>query len=149
MEHCHQVYHSLPIAEPSREHRLLQGLSISPLTSPLAVNSGQYYWLAIWSDQASAQVYYSGNNGTLRWAHVFYGAWPDPLSTSGGANANYCIYATGSASGPPPTLTSIAITPVAPTILSGATQQFTATGTYSDGSTQNITSQAGWTSSVT
>ncbi|MFP5226218.1 MAG: Ig-like domain-containing protein, partial [Acidobacteriota bacterium] len=31
----------------------------------------------------------------------------------------------------------------------GATQQFTATGTYSDGSTQNITSTVTWTSSAT
>jgi hypothetical protein len=45
------------------------------------------------------------------------------------------------------TLSSIAVTPVNPTILTGATQQFTATGTYSDGSTQNATSQATWTSS--
>jgi hypothetical protein len=45
------------------------------------------------------------------------------------------------------TLTSIAVTPVNPTNLVGATQQFTATGTYSDGSKQNLTSQAAWTSS--
>ena len=38
-----------------------------------------------------------------------------------------------------PTLTSIAVTPANPTNLAGATQQFTATGTYSDGSTQNLT----------
>ena len=48
-----------------------------------------------------------------------------------------------------PTLTSIAVTPANPSILTGASQQFTATGTYSDGSTQNITSQATWTSSNT
>ena len=46
-----------------------------------------------------------------------------------------------------PTLVSIAVTPANATNLVGATQQFTATGTYSDGSTQNITSQATWTSS--
>ena len=49
----------------------------------------------------------------------------------------------------PPTLTSIAVTPANPTNLVGATQQFTATGTYSDSSTQNITSQVTWTSSST
>jgi hypothetical protein len=50
---------------------------------------------------------------------------------------------------PPPakTLTSIAVTPAKPSISKGATQQFTATGTYSDKSTQNLTSQATWTSS--
>ena len=48
-----------------------------------------------------------------------------------------------------PTLASIAVTPSNPSLLVGATQQFTATGTYSDGSTQNVTSQATWTSSST
>ena len=48
--------------------------------------------------------------------------------------------------GPPPTLTSIAVTPADPTVLTGATQPFTATGTYSDGSTQNIASQVTWNS---
>jgi Domain of unknown function (DUF4082)/Bacterial Ig-like domain/Bacterial Ig-like domain (group 2)/Putative Ig domain len=47
------------------------------------------------------------------------------------------------------TLTSIAVTPANPTIQIGATQQFTATGTYSDNSTQNITGQVAWTSSKT
>lgn len=47
------------------------------------------------------------------------------------------------------TLTSVAVTPKNATIASGATQQFTAMGTYSDGSTQNVTSQAAWTSSAT
>ena len=51
--------------------------------------------------------------------------------------------------GPAPTLSSIAVTPTNPTVIAGATQQFTATGTYSNGSTQNITSQATWTSSST
>src|SRR5262249_9901343 len=47
------------------------------------------------------------------------------------------------------TLTSIAVTPANPTIQIGATQQFTATGTYSDNSTQNITAQVTWASSKT
>ena len=49
--------------------------------------------------------------------------------------------------GPAPTLNSIAVTPANATIATGATQQFTAMGTYSDGSTQNITSQVAWSSS--
>ena len=48
-----------------------------------------------------------------------------------------------------PALSSIAVTPPSPSILTGATQQFTATGTYSDNSTQNITSQVIWASSST
>lgn len=46
------------------------------------------------------------------------------------------------------TLTSIAVTPSNPTLAKGSTEQFTATGTYSDGSTQNLTTAVTWTSSV-
>ena len=45
-------------------------------------------------------------------------------------------------------LVSLAVTPVLPSIVLGTTQQFTATGTYSDGSTQDLTSSATWTSSA-
>lgn len=46
---------------------------------------------------------------------------------------------------PPATLTSIAVTPAAPTAQTlTSTLQFTATGTYSDGTTQNITASATW-----
>ena len=62
-------------------------------------------------------------------------------------NANYWVDVVLQP-GPPPTLTSIAVTPANPTIVTGATQQFTATGTYSDSSTQNITSQVSWNSST-
>ncbi|MGA8530954.1 MAG: Ig-like domain-containing protein [Acidobacteriaceae bacterium] len=48
-----------------------------------------------------------------------------------------------------PTLSSIAVTPANPTVNVGAAQQFTATATYSDGSTQNVTTTATWTSSAT
>src|SRR5262249_55115153 len=50
---------------------------------------------------------------------------------------------------PAPTLTSIAVSPANATLAAGATQQYTATGTYSDSSTQNLTSQVMWTSSNT
>jgi peroxiredoxin len=46
------------------------------------------------------------------------------------------------------TLVSIAITPAGiTTVAAGNTQQFTATGTYTDSSTQNITSSVTWSSS--
>lgn len=46
----------------------------------------------------------------------------------------------------PPILTSINITPTAPSLSMGQTQQFTAIGYYSDSSSQNITSQVTWNS---
>jgi hypothetical protein len=47
------------------------------------------------------------------------------------------------------TLQSVAITPGAPSVAIGKTQQFTATGTYSDGSTKDLTTSVTWTSSNT
>jgi hypothetical protein len=46
------------------------------------------------------------------------------------------------------TLVSIAVTPPTPTVAVGATQQFTATGTYTDGSTQDVTQSVTWQSSA-
>jgi hypothetical protein len=42
------------------------------------------------------------------------------------------------------TLVSIAVTPSSPSIALGTTQQLNATGTYSDGSTQNLTTTVTW-----
>ena len=44
-------------------------------------------------------------------------------------------------------LTSITITPLYPTVLLNQTQQLVATGTYSDGSTSNVTTSVTWSSS--
>ncbi len=48
-----------------------------------------------------------------------------------------------------PGLVSIAVTPATASIAPGTTQQFTAVGTYSDSSMQNLTSGVSWTSSNT
>jgi hypothetical protein len=52
----------------------------------------------------------------------------------------------GSSNTPPParTLTSISVTSSAPNVAVGSTRQFTATATYSDASTANISSTAAW-----
>ncbi|MGH8572964.1 MAG: DUF4082 domain-containing protein, partial [Gammaproteobacteria bacterium] len=71
----------------------------------------------------------SGGNGVY-----LYGAGGFPTNTF--ASSNYwvdVVFIPGTA----PTLASIAVTPANPTIQTSATQQFTATGTYSDSSTQN------------
>ncbi len=48
----------------------------------------------------------------------------------------------------PPTLSSITVTPASASILVGNTRQFTATGNYSDGTMQNLTSTATWSSTL-
>jgi 6-phosphogluconolactonase (cycloisomerase 2 family) len=49
----------------------------------------------------------------------------------------------------PATLVSIAVIPATPSIAAGTAQQFAATGTYTDGSTQPLTQTAAWSSSDT
>ncbi|HEX2569635.1 MAG TPA: Ig-like domain-containing protein [Polyangia bacterium] len=46
-------------------------------------------------------------------------------------------------------LVSIAVTPTNPSVAAGTAQQFTATGTFTDNSTQDITTQVTWTSAKT
>ena len=55
----------------------------------------------------------------------------------------------GSGGSSPPQLTSISVEPAAPRIAAGTTQQFTATGIYSDGSKQDVSATAAWESSNT
>jgi 6-phosphogluconolactonase (cycloisomerase 2 family)/urocanate hydratase len=64
-------------------------------------------------------------------------------ATLGGASASTVLTVT------PATLVSIGVTPPNPSIASGLTSQFTATGVYTDNSTQNLTASAAWTSSNT
>jgi sulfur relay (sulfurtransferase) complex TusBCD TusD component (DsrE family) len=84
----------------------------------------------------------SGGNGV--YAYGSSSAFPNQTWSA----ANYWVDVVFQ-SGAAVTLTSIAVTPANPTIMVGATQQFVATGTYSDGSTKSVTSQATWTSSNT
>jgi mono/diheme cytochrome c family protein len=80
---------TLEVSSPATD-----GWQTFPLTSSLALTNGLYYWLAIWSDDPDAEVFYSGG-GSLRFAQYPYGAWPDLISTMGAGGIGYCLYATG------------------------------------------------------
>ena len=83
----------------------------------------------------------SGGDGVLATA-------PGVFPSSTFSSANYwvdVVYVPTSTK----TLVSIAVAPVNPTLQIGHTQSFTATGTYSDGSKTDITSQVSWSSSNT
>jgi hypothetical protein len=62
-------------------------------------------------------------------------------ATSGSISGNDMLTVSSAA------LVSIAVTPSNPTVPKGETQQLTATGTFSDGSTQNITNSVAWSAS--
>ena len=53
----------------------------------------------------------------------------------------------GNGGGPTATLVSIVVTPPNPSIPAGVARQFTATGTFSDGTSRDITTQVLWSSS--
>jgi len=100
---------------------------------------------------SGVSVTYTGTGGTV------YGPNTTAPTNAGSylvdaslTNANYqASDATGTLTIVLPTLVSITVTPVNPTILVGATQPFVATGTYSDNSTQTITSSVTWASATT
>jgi hypothetical protein len=69
------------------------------------------------------------------------------VSNSAGSRASGTAMLTVTAAGVK--LKSIAVTPASPSIAATSTQQFTATGTYSDNSTKNITTGVTWKSSNT
>lgn len=82
----------------------------------------------------------SGSNGAFS-----YGSSSTFPSTGFKAN-NYWVDVSYKPNSP---LTAITIAPSNPTLVGGATQQFAATGSYADGSSQNITGQVTWSSSNT
>lgn len=65
-----------------------------------------------------------------------------------GSNVQVVVLS-GTGVAPARSLVSIAVTPANPSIGVGATQQFAATGTYSDSSTQDLTTSVNWSSTST
>jgi len=77
------------------------------------------------------------------------GAYVGAFTLSGARNWSCAVATFSTVPPPPPTLLSIAVKPANPTLPPGATLQFTATGTMSDDSRQDLTNTATWSSSDT
>jgi len=149
----------------------------SPATLTASVNFPKSGWLAARRMGANghvlhtAAVFVTVNNAPVR-ANAddpqFYVQWMNNLLTNtspggpwnsffptelGAAQARYqaakAVYQQIAleAQGTSPTLSTIAVTPGGATISTGTTQQFTATGHYSDGSSLNLSGQVVWSSS--
>ncbi len=76
------------------------GWNTYPLTTPLDVAAGNYYWLMLASDSggAAVQMDYTGTGYLgIEAVTTLSGAWPDPLLLTPIANEprTYCIYAEG------------------------------------------------------
>jgi uncharacterized protein YjdB len=128
----------------------LSSISVSPNPQNLVVGATQQFSaLATYSDGATQDI-----TATATWtaavptvATVNAAGLATALAPGTTAITASLSGVIGSATLNVPRLTSIAVTPNPVSIAAGATQQFTATASYSDGSTQNITAKATWTSS--
>ena len=94
-----------------------------------------------WTSSVATVATISNTTGTAGLASTL-GTGTTTIGISSGA-----ISSTATLVVNPAALVSIAINPQNPTITLGTTQQFTATGTYTDSSTQDLTSVAIWSSS--
>lgn len=162
---------------PSNNEAGLESISVTPTNTALAENTSQQFTatgiysdnttkdltsIVIWtsSNEDAVTVVSSTDEAGLTTSSSLEGsdlsASYKPGSVKGKQTGKATITAkwkqvTGSAvvTVTSATLVSIAVTPTNPSIARGAAQQFTATGTYSFGTTQNLTTAVTWSSSTT
>ena len=136
----------------------LGSISVTPVNSSIAMGTKQQFTATGSYTDGSKQnltsvVVWTSSNTTV--VTVSNAAGSYGLATSLASGPTTISAASGTVSGSttltvtPATLVSIAVTPANSSIAKGTKQQFTATGAYSDNSTQNITASVTWSSSAT
>ena len=134
----------------------LQSIEITPsLTKAAAGTTAQFTATGVYSDNSTedltAQATWESSDPAV--AMVSNAAGSKGVATTTGVGSATVSATSGDVSGDTmltvtdATLVSIEVSPAAPTIANGLTQQFTATGLYSDNSTQDLTTQVTWASS--
>jgi len=130
----------------------LSSIAVMP-TNPIIANgtSEQFTATGTFSDSSTqdltASVAWSSSDvtkttiDTLGKASALAAGTTTITATSGLLSGSTTLTVTAAA------LRSIAVTPANPVIANGTSQQFTATGTFSDGSIQDLTTAVTWTSS--
>ena len=67
------------------------------LITPVSVTSGNYYWLAPWSNDTAAAIRTETSGGTVRWpnpaTYTYAAGWPATLATNSQYNYLHSIYA--------------------------------------------------------
>jgi 6-phosphogluconolactonase (cycloisomerase 2 family) len=94
-----------------------------------------------WSSSAASVASVSNLPGSNGFATSATPGTATISATLGGISGSTTLSVTAA------TLVSLGVTPVNPSIAKGLKSQFTAIGTYTDGSTQNLTAQVQWSSS--
>ena len=135
--------------------------SASPTTSSITTTNATDLLLGFFTDTSGAASIAAGSGYTLidsLLANEDHGVEAESVSSTGSYSASFTlggevnweadVVAFKAPSGSSPTLVSIQVTPATASIITETTQQFTAIGTYSDGTTQNVTSMSTWSSSL-
>ena len=133
----------------------LQSIAVTPANPSIAAGlTQQFTATGTYSDNSTADL-----TGSVSWASATPGTATIGATTglaTGVAVGTASISATvGSVTGSTvltvtsATLQSIAVTPANPSIAAGASQQFAATGTYSDGSHLDLSAAVTWASGTT
>ena len=140
---------------PSPTPTNLVSISVTPANPSVPVASGQ--------PMAATGTFNDGSTQMLQ-SVIWSSSTPSVIGVSNAIGSPGIIYAqsagsatitatAGSVSGSTTinavTLTSISVTPANPSLSLNVSQQFTATGTYSDASTKNLTTAVTWNSSNT
>lgn len=131
----------------------LSSIEVTPANAELAAGTtGQLTATGIFSDNSTrnitTQVTWNSSNEpvlTVSASGLVTALTPGTATvtaTLAGKTATLLVTVTGAA------LESIALTPTLPSIAAGLTQKFTATGTFADGSTQDLSTQVTWSSSA-
>jgi hypothetical protein len=130
----------------------LVSIAVTPANPSIALGTSQQLVATGTYTDGSTQTLTAGVTWTSAASNVATVSNQGLVTSSSLGSANMTA-ALGSVSGStlvtvtPAALVSIAVTPAIPSIPLGTTQQFTATGTYTDQSNQNISTSVQWTSS--
>lgn len=137
---------------------VLVSLSVTPVNPSIAKGtSQQFIATGIFSDNSTQNlteaVLWSVSDGSV--AEISNTSGMQGLTTATAVGSVAISASSGGIMGSttltvtPATLLSISLTPNSPSIAKGTKQQFTATGSYTDGTTQNLTTVVAWSSSDT
>lgn len=138
---------------------VLSSIAVTPASPSIVAGTGiGFIATGTYSDGSKQDVTTTSTWGSSSTSIASLGALTTQQSVNGLSAGSSTISATvGSVSGnttltvtspgpPPPTLSSITVTPSIPTVNVNSLLGFKATGHYSDGSNQDVTSSAIWTS---
>ena len=146
-----------PVAALTVSSATLVSIQVTPPTPGIANGmTQQFFAIGTYTDNSTQDltdaVTWASTNTSV--ASISNASGSNGLATSAGVGSTDITATAGSVTSPvaalsvsAATLVSIEVTPPGPVIAKGTNQQFAAIGTYTDGSTQDLTGTATWSSS--